>query len=134
MSEEGVSTEWVPLAGMIKSLRAEIQEAHRAGAGEEITFHIGPIELDFDIGVTKGGEGDVGIRFWVVSLGAKGSYEKVQTQHIKLTLTPQNSDGTDVSVATAGQVDPDQVPDRIRPAAPSYAAAPIDPSQIPPLP
>jgi hypothetical protein len=109
VAEEKVPEDWVPLAGLIRVLRSELSVAHGEGEGADISFAVGPIELDLDIGVTKEGGGDAGIRFWVVSLGAKGSYQKVQTQHIKLTLIPQLPDGTDLKVATTGQIDPSQV-------------------------
>jgi hypothetical protein len=60
--------------------------------------------------VTKEGDGDAGIRLWVVSLGAKGSYQKVQTQHLTLTLTPHDLEGGDLKVRSTRTLDPSQVP------------------------
>ena len=74
-------------------LRKELSAARGQAKGADIAFTVGPIELDLEIGVTKEGEADAGIRFWVISLGAKGSYEKAQIQHLKLTLTPHHPGG-----------------------------------------
>jgi len=105
-----VTEDQVPLAGLIKMLRNELSAARDQADGADINFTVGPIELDLEIGVTKEGEGDAGIRFWVISLGAKGSYQKVQTQHLKLTLTPHGPGGGDLNVRTTGALDPAQVP------------------------
>jgi hypothetical protein len=95
----------IPLAEMIQMLRLELKAARNASLGEEdVRFNLGPIELEFDIGVTKAGEGESGVKFWVLTLGAKGSYEKVQTQHIKLTLNPIGPDKADLNVNTYGEL------------------------------
>lgn len=100
----------VRLASMIMMLRKELSAARGQAKGADIAFTVGPIELDLEIGVTKEGEADAGIRFWVISLGAKGSYEKAQIQHLKLTLTPHHPGGGDFEVSTPGTVAPSERP------------------------
>ena len=70
---------------------------------DELRFRVGPIELDFEIGVTKERGVDAGVRFWVLSLGAKGSYENVRTQHLKLTLIPKDLTSSDENLYTAAE-------------------------------
>jgi len=77
-----------------------------AAEGEVLQFRLGPVELEFRLGVTNEGGGEAGIKFWVVTLGATGSHSKDQTHIVKLTLTPHRAGDPagDVDVATMGQL------------------------------
>jgi len=97
---------WIPLSATVRLLRSELAQAVDAAQGEDLQFTLGPVELEFQLGVTNEGGGDAGIRFWVVSLGAKGSHANQQTHRMKLTLTPHRvsvPDG-DVNIATPGRL------------------------------
>ena len=89
----------IPLADAIGELRSELQTAMEQGKDEELKFRLGDVELEFHIGVTKEAGGGGGIKFWLVSLEAKGSIGTVQTQKIKLTLKPESADGQPVLVS-----------------------------------
>jgi hypothetical protein len=89
----------IPLAAAIKELRSELQTAMEQGKDEELKFRLGDIELEFHVGVTKEAGGGGGIKFWLVSLEAKGSISTVQTQKITLTLKPETADGHPVLVS-----------------------------------
>jgi hypothetical protein len=98
----------IPLAEVMERLRAELKTARDVSQDDLLKFEVGPIELDFEIGVTKEGSGGAGVRFWVLSLGAKGSYEKLRTQHLKLTLIPKDLASPDKNLyAAAEDVEPD---------------------------
>jgi len=45
----------IPLASAIRALRTELQEAVRAGEGEDLRFALGPVELELQ--VQAGSEG-----------------------------------------------------------------------------
>jgi hypothetical protein len=98
--------DWVPLSAMVRMLRSELATAVDAAEGEDLQFRLGPIELEFQVGVTNEGGGEAGIRFWVVSLGAKGARAREQTHRIKLILTPHRASdpGADVDVSTTGRL------------------------------
>jgi hypothetical protein len=78
------------LADVIKSLRQELNEAMVEGAGKLIQFELGPIDLEFQVAISREGGGSGKIRFWVVELGGEGKVSSASTQLIKLQLTPKD--------------------------------------------
>jgi hypothetical protein len=88
----------VGLAEAIRSLRAELSLSMQEAKGEEIRFRVGPVELEFLLEVTQEAGAEGGVRFYVVSLGAKGSVARTATHRIKLSLVPATAEGKDVSV------------------------------------
>ena len=83
----------IPLARVVEDLRGELFEAMQEGAGQPIQFRLKPIELELKVAVTKKGEGKGSVKFWVVELGAQGSYESASTHTLKLILEPVGRDG-----------------------------------------
>jgi Trypsin-co-occurring domain 2 len=97
----------IPLATAIRALRSELVEAARQGAGEEVRFAMGPVELELQVEVSKEAGGEAGIKFWLVSIGGKGSRTSATTHTVKLSLTPVSSTGDDVVVASEVQGRPE---------------------------
>jgi NTP-dependent ternary system trypsin peptidase co-occuring protein len=96
----------VGLAEAIAALRGELTEALKAGKDEPLQFRLGPIELEFQLEVSKRAGGEVGIKFWVVSLGGKAEASRAGTHHIKLSLQPVSPEGSDVQVHSGAQERP----------------------------
>ena len=48
----------------------------------------GPVELEFEVAVTRTGGGQTGVQLWVLTLGGKGELAHATTQRIKITLQP----------------------------------------------
>jgi Trypsin-co-occurring domain 2 len=95
----------IPLASAIRALRAELQAAVRAGENEELRFALGPVELELQVEAACEGTLESGIKFWLVSVGAKGSRSSGATHTMRLSLTPVRvgalaDDGRDVLVAS----------------------------------
>lgn len=78
----------IPLASAIRALRTELQAAVRSSEGEELRFALGPVELELQVETASEGEGEAGIKFWLVSVGAKGSRSSGMTHTVRLSLTP----------------------------------------------
>jgi hypothetical protein len=78
----------IALASAVRALRAELQEAIRVGAGEELRFALGPVELELQVQAAWEGGGEAAIKFWVVSIGAKGGRSSEATHTLRLSLTP----------------------------------------------
>jgi hypothetical protein len=78
------------LADTIAAVRRELGVAQQAGVGQPVQFRAGPVELEFEVAVTRTGGGQAGVQLWVVTLGAKGELEHATTQRIKVTLQPVN--------------------------------------------
>ncbi len=93
----------VALSSAVRVLRAEVERAMETGVGEELQFRLGPIELEFHVGVTNEGGGEAGIRFWVLTLGGEASHSREQTQTVKLTLTPHRRGDPDGGVDIADE-------------------------------
>jgi hypothetical protein len=78
------------LADTIAAVRRELIAAQAAGQGESIGFRTGPVELEFEVAVTRTGGGQAGVQLWVLTLGGKGELGHSTTQRIKVTLQPVN--------------------------------------------
>lgn len=63
----------VPLADTIRALRAELYRAMVQKKDEELRFALGEVEIELQMEVSHEAGADAGIRFGVVSIGAKGS-------------------------------------------------------------
>jgi hypothetical protein len=82
--------EFPSLAETIAAVRRELGLAQAAGAGQAIQFRTGPVELEFEVAVTRTGGGEAGVKVWVLTLAAKGELAHASTQRIKVTLQPVN--------------------------------------------
>jgi Trypsin-co-occurring domain 2 len=80
--------ERIGLAETVAALRAELAAAVASGADEEIQFPVGPVQLEFHVGVTKSAEGKGGLKFWVLELGGGGSRATETIQKLTVTLEP----------------------------------------------
>jgi len=78
----------VALSDAIEYVRTELEKATASGAKSSIAFRPESIELEFDVVFDVSGGTDVGLRVWVISLGAKAEISRSQTQHLKIVLTP----------------------------------------------
>ncbi len=60
------------LADTIAAVRRELSLAQAAGQGQPVQFWTGPVELEFEVAVTRTGGGQAGVQLWVLTLGGKG--------------------------------------------------------------
>ena len=92
------------LADTIAAVRRELSAAQAAGQGESIGFRTGPVELEFEVAVTRSGGGEAGVQLWVLTLGGKLDRGHATTQRIKVTLQPVDPEtGEDARIADARQ-------------------------------
>jgi hypothetical protein len=83
----------IPLSKAIEDLRSELLTAMSQGVGRELRFRLQPIDLELELGMTWNGEANAEVKFWVIGMGAKATYEKSTTHRLKLTLEPVGPDG-----------------------------------------
>jgi hypothetical protein len=76
------------LADAIRLLRAQLSQAMREGSAEDLRFGLGPIEVEFEVVLTKEAGVGGGVRFWVVSAEAKGMLTRASTHRVKVELQP----------------------------------------------
>ncbi len=99
----------VGVADAIELLRAELQEARRAGKDEEVAFDVGPVQLTLTTVLSAGGTVGGKVRWWLVEAGAEGTRSTEATQTIELTLSPvtRNPDGTSTSMQVGDNDQPE---------------------------
>lgn len=92
------------LADTIAAVRRELSAAQAGGQGQPVQFRTGPVELEFEVAVTRTGGGQAGVQLWVLTLGGKGELGQATTQRIKVTLQPVDPQtGEDARIADAGR-------------------------------
>src|SRR5436190_7591834 len=93
--------EKIGLSEVIDALHSELAAAVQKAQGQEIQFPIGSVQLEFQVGVTWDAEAKGGVKFWVLELGASGSYANESVQKVTLNLeAPVNEKGETVKVAS----------------------------------
>jgi len=96
--------EFPSLADTIAAVRRELSSAQKAGQGQLVQFRTGPVELEFEVAVTRSGGGEAGVQLWVLTLGGKLDRGHATTQRIKVTLQPVNPEtGEDAKIADISQ-------------------------------
>jgi hypothetical protein len=69
-----------------------------------VQFRAGPVELEFEVAVTRTCGGEGGVQIWVLTLGGKAERGQATTQRIKVTLQPVDPDsGQDARIADTDQ-------------------------------
>ena len=76
------------LADTIAAVRRELSSAQAAGLGQPVQFRTGPVELDFEVAVSRTGGGSAGVQVGVLTLDGKGVPAVAATQRIKVRLQP----------------------------------------------
>ena len=90
------------LADTIAAVRRELGAAQAAGQGQPVQFRTGPVELEFEVAVTRTGGGQAGVQLWVLTLGGKAELGQATTQRIKVTLQPVDPEtGEDARISDA---------------------------------
>jgi hypothetical protein len=97
---EGRVVSEIGLGETIDALRAELAAAVERARDTDIQFPVAGVQLEFHVGVKKEGEGTAGVKFWVLELGAGGSYARESIQTVTVTLgAPVDRSGSPVKVS-----------------------------------
>jgi hypothetical protein len=93
-------SEFPSLADTVAAVRRELSSAQAAGQGQPVQFRTGPVELEFEVAVTRTRGGEGGVQIWVLTLGGKLERGLATTQRIKVTLHPVDpGTGQDARIA-----------------------------------
>ena len=103
MSESGATAEAsVGLAEAIVAVRRDLLRAQDEGAGSEVRFAVGPVELEFSVAVTRDAKGEASINvLGFISLGGGAGVSSGETHRVKVTLNPLAVDGEPFEVAAS---------------------------------
>lgn len=99
MPDQGNQKKEIGLVEAIEAVRAELTRAVENNVDKDIQFPVDKVELEFHVGVTRGGGATGGVRFWVIELGGKASYESESVHTVKVSLgAPVDSQGKTIKV------------------------------------
>ncbi|MFD9602462.1 trypco2 family protein [Streptomyces sp. NPDC059970] len=85
-------------------------------------FKVGEVELEFAVELRKDVKAKAGFKAWVVTAGTELGAAKGDTHRVKISLTPQKSDGGDLYVH--GSADREEGPGDLSGYIPDWATAP----------
>ncbi|MFJ3673830.1 trypco2 family protein [Streptomyces sp. NPDC090106] len=88
----------IKLVDAVAALRDELLEAAARGAGQDLAFKVGPVELEFAVELRADAKAKAGFRAWVVTGDVEAGAGRVRTHRVKLALTPQQPGGGDILV------------------------------------
>lgn len=84
----------IELSDAVAALRSELLEAAERGIDQDLSFVVGPIDLEFTVELRADARAKAGFKAWVVSGDVSAGVNRGTTQKVKVTLTPQRPDGT----------------------------------------
>jgi hypothetical protein len=105
----------IELADAVAGLRDELLTAAARGAGQDLVFAVGAIELELAVELRADAKARAGFKAWVVSGDAEAGASRSRTHRVTLSLTPRRVDGGDLLVAgdNGRPVGPGDVSDHI---------------------
>jgi len=88
----------IELADAVAVVRGELLEAAGRGAGEDVGFVVGPIEMEFTVELRADAKARAGFKAWVVSGEAEAGVSRGRTHRVTVSLTPKQRDGGDLLI------------------------------------
>jgi hypothetical protein len=88
----------IGLAEAVAAVRAELTKAQDEGKDELLQFAVGPIEMEFQVVATRGGQANAKVRIYVVEVGGSGKIETTSTHRVKISLTPHSDKGEPLDI------------------------------------
>lgn len=90
MTADSSADGWIDLSAAIAALRADLEKAWLEGRSSngQLRFKVDPVDLTVQAGVTRSREGQAGVKWHILALGAKASRETNATQTLHLRLNP----------------------------------------------
>ncbi|MGP8300199.1 trypco2 family protein [Streptomyces inhibens] len=88
----------IGLADAVAAVRGELLAATVSGAGQEIAFAVGPVEMEFEVELRADAKAKAGFRVWAVTANAEAGVSRGRTHRVSFTLTPKNVSGGDLLI------------------------------------
>jgi hypothetical protein len=90
VTADGSANDWIDLSAAIAALRADLENAWLEGrtSNGRLRFKVEPVDLTVQAGVTRSREGQGGVKWHILAIGAKASRETNATQTLHLRLSP----------------------------------------------
>ena len=81
----------IELADAVQAVRDELITAAARSSGQDVTFEVGDIELEFSVELRKEVKGGVKVKAWVVEAGADGGGGATRGHRVAVTLRAVDS-------------------------------------------
>jgi Trypsin-co-occurring domain 2 len=91
----------IELGDAVAVVREELLASAARGAGGEVGFVVGPIELEFSVELRAEARAKAGFKAWVVSGDVEAGGSRARTHRVAVTLTPKRADGGDLLISDA---------------------------------
>jgi Trypsin-co-occurring domain 2 len=79
------------LTKAVQVVRDDLLAAAAQGAGQQVQFEVGPIEMEFTVEIRVDTKVRAGFRVWVVSADAEAGAGRASTHKVTVTLTPKDA-------------------------------------------
>ena len=79
----------VDLADAIEAIRSQLVDAAERGAGSELAFEVGDIQLEFNVQLSHDQKVKGGVKAWVLTAGYESARNLAETQRVSVTLSPK---------------------------------------------
>jgi Trypsin-co-occurring domain 2 len=89
----------IELADAVAVVRDELLAAAARGAGADVEFVVGPVELEFAVELKADAKAKAGFKAWVVSGDLETGVARARTHRVRVTLTPKRPGGGDLLVS-----------------------------------
>ncbi|WP_229354669.1 trypco2 family protein [Streptomyces sp. UNOB3_S3] len=80
----------IELPDAVRAIRDGLTSAAAAGAGEDLTFDVGEIAMEFTVELRRDVKGRGGVKAWVVDAGTDASRGSTRTHKVSFKLTPKD--------------------------------------------
>ncbi|MEE1824703.1 hypothetical protein PUR61_21340 [Streptomyces sp. BE20] len=88
----------IPLVDAVAAVRDELLEAVARGAGQDVVFAVGPVEMEFEVELRADARAKAGFRLWAVGAETEAGVSRGRTHRVSFTLTPRAAHGGDLLV------------------------------------
>ncbi|MEU9609011.1 trypco2 family protein [Streptomyces sp. NPDC048057] len=90
----------VPLVDAVAAVRDELIAAARVGGNHpDLTFAVGPVEMEFEVELRADARVKGGFKLWAVGAEVEAGVARGRTHRVSFTLTPRNARGGDLLVS-----------------------------------
>jgi hypothetical protein len=91
MQQRGGRADGIELGDAVAVVREELLRAAAEGAGQDVRFEVGEIQMEFTVELSSGTTAGAKVRAWVVDAGAENSRTSTRTHRVAVTMTPKNA-------------------------------------------
>ncbi|WAU78373.1 hypothetical protein O1Q96_00560 (plasmid) [Streptomyces sp. Qhu-G9] len=98
----------IELADAVAAMRDELLAAAARGAGQDLAFQVGPVELEFAVELRADAKVKAGFKALVATADVEAGVARTRTHRVKIALTPQQPGGGDLLIH--GRPDREQGP------------------------